>query len=240
MSIYEKFNFKPKPVFLKVGVVKSLENSNDKNRKDRVLVSFLNEESECYASMMYNYFGENFGSIWYPDPGTIVVVAFIDNCLDGAIIIGCLNKYEKNLLSLTKENEKEFTKHKNGITVEFSNKQNEYKISVSTKDEKEKLVIDLDNENVTINNKSESLKFFFDFKESKVSIKSKEVSIELEQDMNIKCKDVNFDLQGKFVVKGSGMSVETKGEMNMKSNGNVKIESSIGTDIKSNGMININ
>lgn len=240
MSLYKTFNFQPDPIFLKIGIVKSLDNSNDKNRKDRILVSFLNEESECYASMMYNYFGEKFGGLWYPDPGTIVVVAFIDNCLDGAVIIGCLNKYEEDLLPLTKENEKQFIKHKNGTTIEFLNKENESKISISTKDEKEKLIIDLNNENIQINNQSETLKFFFDFKESKVNLKSKELVVELEENMSIKCKNVNFELQDKFIVKGSGMSLETNGEMSMKSKGNVKIESSTGTDIKSSGIININ
>lgn len=240
MAFYETFNFQPDPIFLKIGVVKSLDNSNDKNRKDRILVSFLNEESECYASMMYSYFGEKFGGLWYPDPGTIVVVAFIDNCLDGAIIIGCLNKYEEDLLPLTKENDKQFIKHKNGMTLEFLNKENESKISVSTKDEKEKIIIDLDNENIQINNQSETLKFFFDFKESKVSLKSKELLIELEENMNVKCKKANFEVQDKFTVKGSGMSLETNGEISIKSQGSVKIESSAGTDIKSSGIVNIN
>ena len=231
MSIYETFDFNPDPLFLKVGVVKSLENSNDKEHKDRILVSFFYEESECYASMMYSYFGEKFGKVWYPDPGTIVVVAFLYNCLDCAIIIGCLNKYEENLLPITEENNTEIIKHKNGSTLEFFNKENESKITVTTKDEKEKITIDLDNENIQINNKDETSKFIFDFKESKISLKSKELCIELEEGINIKGKNINIDLDNKLTFKGNGLSMETNGEMQMKSNGSIEIKSN---------MVNIN
>ena len=218
-------------MFLKIGVVKSLDNKKDKNRKDRILVSFLSEESECYASMLYNYFGEKFGSVWYPDPGTIVVVAFVENCVDGAVILGCLNKYQENLLPIDKENNKEFFKHKNGVSVEFANKEGESKITIATP-KKEEIVIDLENQNLQINNEAKNVSFNFNFKEAKAEIKLKEMTINFEENLNIKSKGISIELNDKLSIKSSGIE--------MNSTGNIKIESSAGTDIKSSGMVNIN
>ena len=210
---YENSKISPNPMFLKVGIVKSLDNKKDKNRKDRILVSFLSEGSECYASMLYNYFGEKFGSVWYPDPGTIVVVAFVENCVDGAVILGCLNKYQENLLPIDKENDKEFFKHKNGVSVEFANKEGESKITIATP-KKEEVVIDLENQSLQINNEAKNVSFNF------------------EENLNIKSKGISIELNDKLSIKSSGIE--------MNSTGNIKIESSAGTDIKSSGIVNIN
>lgn len=217
---------------LKIGIVKSLDNQNDEKRKNRILVSFLNESSECYASMMYNYFGEEFGHVWYPDPGTIVVVAFLEDCIDGAIIIGFLNQYEKDLLPINTENNDEVFKHKNGANIKFSNKEGDTKIIVSTKDEQESLSFDLDNEKVEIKNKDDSTKLEIDFKESKMSLKFKTIEIEVDESMKIKSKKTEIDSGDKFSLKASGTEIN--------SSGNLKLESGSGTDIKSSGMVNIN
>ena len=217
---------------LKIGIVKSLDNQKDENRKDRILVSFLNEDSECYASVMYNYFGEEFGHIWYPDPGTIVVVAFLENCVDGAIIIGCLNQYEKDLLPISTENNDEIFKHKNGTSVKFSNKEGESKINISTKDDQESLSIDLDNEKIEIKDKNKLTKLEVDFKESKINLKCKKIELEIDDSIDINGNNFKIDCNGKFSLKASGIDIS--------SGGNLKIESSSGTDIKSSGIVNIN
>ena len=233
MSFNEYSNFQQRQYMsLKVGIVKSLDNSKDNNRKDRILVSFLNEESECFASMLYNYFGEKFGTVWYPDPGTIVVVAFLENCIDRAVIIGCLNKYEEDILPIKTENNEEVFKHKNGTLVKFENKEDASKIIINTKDDKETITIDLTNENFEVKNKDDTTKFNINFKESKIEIKSKSVSFEIEESFNIKSKTFGIELNDKFTLKGAGIE--------MNSSGNMSMESSAGTDIKSSGMININ
>ena len=150
--IYESFAKDP-IMHLKIGVVKSLDNQKDNKRKDRILVFFPDEGSECFASVMYNYAGKDYGNFWYPDPDTIVVVAFIENCLDGAVIIGCLNKYTNDLHPINKENSKDFFKHKNGTTIEFFNKDKNSNISIKTKDDKEIIDIDFEKENLNIKNK---------------------------------------------------------------------------------------
>ncbi|MBO6127130.1 MAG: hypothetical protein J6P21_03985 [Clostridia bacterium] len=229
---YKYNNFQQQNMFLKLGIVKSLDNSKDTNRKDRILVSFLNEESECFASMLYNYFGEKFGTVWYPDPGTIVVVAFLENCIDRAVILGCLNKYEEDILPISTDNKQEVFKHKNGTLVKFENQEDAPKITINTKDDKEIINIDLANENFEIKNKDESTKLIINFKESKIEIKSKSISFEAEENFNIKSKILNIELSDKFTLKGAGIELNSSGNMN--------IESSAGTDIKSNGIININ
>lgn len=217
---------------LKVGIVKSLSNSEDKNRQDRILISFLNEESECYASMLYNYFGEEFGTVWYPDPGTIVVVAFLENCVDRAVIVGCLNNYKQDLLPISTENKQEVFKHKNGTLVKFENASDAPKITITTKDDKETLTIDLANENFEVKNSDDSTKLTVNFKESKIEVKSKSINFEVEEAFSIKSKTLSIELNDKFTLKGTGIE--------MNSSGNMSMESSAGTDIKSNGMVNIN
>ena len=217
---------------LKVGIVKSLSNSEDKNRQDRILISFLNEESECYASMLYNYLGEEFGTVWYPDPGTVVVVAFLENCVDRAVIVGCLNNYKKDLLPISTENKQEVFKHKNGTLVKFENAEDAPKITITTKDDKETLTIDLANENFEVKNSDDSTKLTVNFKESKIEVKSKSINFEVEEAFNIKSKTLSIELNDKFTLKGTGIE--------MNSSGNMCMESSAGTDIKSNGMVNIN
>ena len=217
---------------LKVGIVKSLSNSEDKNRQDRILISFLNEESECYASMLYNYFGEEFGTVWYPDPGTVVVVAFLENCVDRAVIVGCLNNYKQDLLPISTENKQEVFKHKNGTLVKFENAEDAPKITITTKDDKETLTIDLANENFEVKNSDDSTKLTVNFKESKIEVKSKSINFEVEEAFSIKSKTLSIELNDKFTLKGTGIE--------MNSSGNMSMESSAGTDIKSNGMVNIN
>ncbi len=217
---------------LKVGIVKSLSNSEDKNRQDRILISFLNEESECYASMLYNYFGEEFGTVWYPDPGTVVVVAFLENCVDRAVIVGCLNNYKQDLLPISTENKQEIFKHKNGTLVKFENAEDAPKITITTKDDKETLTIDLANENFEVKNSDDSTKLTVNFKESKIEVKSKSINFEVDEAFSIKSKTLSIELNDKFTLKGTGIE--------MNSSGNMSIESSAGTDIKSNGMVNIN
>ena len=217
---------------LKAGIVKSLSNSEDKNRQDRILISFLNEESECYASMLYNYFGEEFGTVWYPDPGTIVVVAFLENCVDRAVIVGCLNNYKQDLLPISTENKQEVFKHKNGTLVKFENASDAPKITITTKDDKETLTIDLANENFEVKNSDDSTKLTVNFKESKIEVKSKSINFEVEEAFSIKSKTLSIELNDKFTLKGTGIE--------MNSSGNMSMESSAGTDIKSNGMVNIN
>ena len=238
--IYESFTRDP-VMYLKIGVVKSLDNSKDNKRKDRVLVFFPDEGSECFASVMYNYAGKDYGNFWYPDPDTIVVVAFIENCLDGAIIIGCLNKYENNLHPINKENNKDFFKHKNGTTVEFFNKDKESKISIKTKEEKETIDIDFEKEILDIKSKNNDTEFKFDFKNSKISIKCKEMDLEIAEKLNIKGKSVNVDLNDKCNIKAAGINFESKGDLSIKSSGGAaKMQSATGITIKSNGMVNIN
>lgn len=228
---YQKSNFYNHYVSLKVGIVKSLDGSRDSGHKDRILISFLNESSECYASMLYNYLGEKFGKIWYPDPGTIVVVGFLENCIDRAVIIGCLNKYSENIMPISGDNKKEILKHKNGTLVKFENKDSP-KITINTTDNKETVIIDLANENFEIKNKDDSTKITINFKESKIGIKCKSINFELSEGINIKSKKFGVELTDKFSLQGTGIEI--------KSSGNMKLESSAGTDIKSSGMVNIN
>jgi hypothetical protein len=227
-----KYNNNNQYMPLKVGIVKSLSNSGDKNRQDRILISFLNEESECYASMLYNYFGEEFGTVWYPDPGAVVVVAFLENCVDRAVIVGCLNNYKKDLLPISTENKQEVFKHKNGTLVKFENATDAPKITVTTKDNKETLTIDLANENFEVKNSDDSTKLTINFKESKIEVKSKSINFEVEESFSIKSKTLSIELSDKFTLKGTGIE--------MNSSGNMSMESSAGTDIKSSGMVNIN
>ena len=182
--------------------------------------------------MLYNYFGEEFGTVWYPDPGTIVVVAFLENCVDRAVIVGCLNNYKQDLLPISKENKQEVFKHKNGTLVKFENAEDAPKITITTKDDKETLTIDLANENFEVKNSDDSTKLTVNFKESKIEVKSKSINFEVEEAFNIKSKTLSIELNDKFTLKGTGIE--------MNSSGNMSMESSAGTDIKSNGMVNIN
>lgn len=238
--IYESFTRDP-IMYLKIGIVKSLDNSKDNKRKDRVLVFFPDEGSECFASVMYNYAGKDYGNFWYPDPDTIVVVAFIENCIDGAIIIGYLNKYENNLHPINKENNKDFFKHKNGTIIEFSSKDKESKMSIKTKDDKETIDIDFEKEILNIKNKSQDAEFKLDLKNSKISIKCKEIELDVSETLNIKSKSININLSDKCNIKSSGINFESKGDISIKSSGGAtNVQSATGVTIKSNGMVNIN
>ena len=105
-------------------------------------------------------------------------------------------------------------------------------IIATTKDNKETLTIDLANENFEVKNSDDSTKLTVNFKESKIEVKSKSINFEVEEAFNIKSKTLSIELNDKFTLKGTGIE--------MNSSGNMSMESSAGTDIKSNGMVNIN
>ena len=94
------------------------------------------------------------------------------------------------------------------------------------------MTIDLANENFEVKNSDDSTKLVVNFKESKIEVKSKSINFEVEEAFNIKSKTLSIELNDKFTLKGTGIE--------MNSSGNMSMESSAGTDIKSNGMVNIN
>ena len=152
--------------------------------------------------------------------------------MDRAVIVGCLNNYKQDLLPISTENKQEVFKHKNGTLVKFENAEDAPKITITTKDDKETLTIDLANENFEVKNSDDSTKLTVNFKESKIEVKSKSINFEVEEAFNIKSKTLSIELNDKFTLKGTGIE--------MNSSGNMSMESSAGTDIKSNGMVNIN
>jgi len=211
--MYDIINFKSisSPLYLKIGIVKSLEDPENKNR---ILISFPHENSECYASMLWSYLGENFGKFHYPEPGVVAVIGFVDNQIFGALIIGYLDKSEEKILPLTKENEKEIIKYKNGTSVEFDNKTDKFVVKVETL-KKDQMVVDLENQEIQIKNESNSLNISYNFKESEINFKCKKIKLESEK-ITVNTESLEISSSNKLDINCGNGSIKANSNLDIK------------------------
>ena len=183
------------------------------------------------AKFLYSYLGTNYKHIWQPKVGTKVLVFFSGDGADDGIILGCLEKKdEESLLSCSDKGEKELFQHENGSKVEFQNTENDCKIKVSTPKEDE-VNIDLNNQVLEMKNKGGNLCLSFDFKESKITLKSNELSIEATKSIALKAADFKVESSNSFELKS--------GSININANQNINISANATTNIKGQS-INLN
>ena len=176
------------------------------------------------ASMLHFYMGDSYEIVWQPKVGMKVLVYFIDGNINRGVILGFLEKKDhQNILEFSEDGDRAAIKYENGIQIDFANKENERKIEINTPKE-ELISLDLDNQIFELKNKksSETLSVSFNLKDSKISIKSDDLSIESK----------------KITVKGDSLSVELDNDCKFKC-GSFKTESNGGVDIQANAALNL-
>ncbi|BED92118.1 MAG: hypothetical protein CfP315_0704 [Candidatus Improbicoccus pseudotrichonymphae] len=232
-SIYElkKNNFQR--FDLKIGIVKSLE---DEENKNRVLVSLVDEELEIWAQIMTNYVGVESGNIRYPDVGTPSVVGFFDGDLQRAIILGYIfSEQFKTVLALDKENKKEIYINKAGIKTEITNEPDKLIIDILTKKE-HRFLYNEEQETLEIKNKNGDFSFLVNFKESEVILNAKKFTLKGEKDSFVFEDGSSFAFNsdsGDFKVNSNNLAIETKNAADVKTSaGKFTVKGSGGVDVQ--------
>lgn len=176
------------------------------------------------AVMLHFYMGDSYEVVWQPKVGMKVLVYFIDGNINRGVILGFLEKKDhQNILEFSEEGNKAAVRYENGVQFDFSNKENERKIEISTPKE-EFISFDLDNQMFEVKNKKteETLSVSVDFRESKIVLKSNSLNIDAK----------------KITINGESLSLEMKDKCEVKC-GSFKVDSSGGVDISASAAANI-
>ena len=175
------------------------------------------------AQLLYPYLGSHYKHIWQPKIGTKALVFFSGDNSDGAIVLGFLEKdTDEPVLQFSDEGNKELFQHENGTKVEFTNSDDQKQIKVTTPKEDE-INIDLDNQFFEIKSKDDRIQVIFNFKDSKITIKSDELS---------------FEATKSFLLKTPSFKIETSDSIDIES-GSFNLNSSKNVDISSTSTLNI-
>ena len=184
------------------------------------------------AVVLHSYLGDGFKNVWQPKVDSKVLVCFLNGDINCGVVLGFLEKKNDDpILKFSKDGDKGLFQHENGTKVEFFNKEGERKIEITTPKE-EFVSLDLDNQKLEVKNKKsgETLSVSLDFKDSKVELKSEELTINTKN-INITGESVKIDLKNGFDVKS--------GSVNLSSNGSVDVKASSSANIKGQ-TINLN
>jgi hypothetical protein len=213
----------------KIGVVKSLE---DPNKKNRVQVIFPDEGFEVWAEMMFLKFSKDSHSVSFPHVSDTVVVLFPVGFVP--VILGYV--HGKNVipdpLALTKDNKKEGFKTRSEITCDITNEPNKAKITLTAKDGTV-FLYDQENSTIGINDKDKKTAILMDIKNGKMLVQAKEITFQGEKDTIIlkEGESLTFKTAGKFVVEANDVQITAQSSVKI-SGGNINVEGSGNTVIK--------
>ena len=176
------------------------------------------------ARFLYSYLGSNYKHIWQPEIGTKVLVFFSGEYTDDGIILGCLEKpKDESLLQFSDERDKEIFQHENGSKIEFQNKENDCKVKLSTP-KGDEVNIDLNNQILEIKNESGHLCLSFKFKESKIELKSDELSVETTKSIMFKASDIKIEASNSFELKSSSVNINSNQNIDISARGSANVK----------------
>lgn len=223
---------------LRRGVVKDL---NDPEKLNRVKVTITNESMEMpFADVMARFAGETYGTVFIPQKGEEVVVGFLDGKLNDPVILGSVyNSKDKPPIEIPQENDLMFIQFPAGLKIEINNKQDEQKITITTK---KGHVISLDdgsNEQLEINEKSSKTSFRVDFKKGEIELKAdSKISLMAGQDSLTveKQKGVSVSSSsGKLQVDANSISLKAQTNLECQASSQFTAKGTAGAEVSSTG-----
>lgn len=207
-----------------IGVVVKNDSTNDSAKPGpglvKVKIPLLGMQESNWARIASFMAGKERGAFFLPEVGDEVLVAFENGDVNRPFIMGALwnGKDTPPDTNSDGKNNTRIIKSRNGHILQFSDKQNEEKITLkSCKGH----ILELDDkngeENIKVIDKSGNNKIVISTKDKKITINSE--------------KDIEISAKGKF-------SVSAK-DIEMKSSGATKLEASSSMDVKASANMTI-
>lgn len=207
-----------------IGVVVKNDSANDSDKPGpglvKVKIPLLGMQESNWARIVSFMAGKERGAFFLPEVGDEVLVAFENGDVNRPFIMGALwnGKDAPPDTNSDGKNNTRIIKSRNGHILQFSDKQNEEKITLkSCKGH----ILELDDkngeENIKVIDKSGNNKIVISTKDNKITVNSD--------------KDIEFSAKGKF-------SVSAK-EIEMKSSAATKFEASSSMDVKASSNMTI-
>lgn len=237
-----------------LGVVLGIVVKNyDPEMKGRVCVQIpvrdedANELKWARVAMLSG--GKEWGHYFLPEVGDQVLLVFEQGNIEKPYVIGCVSRENDRFLTraVTEDNQIKKIVTKNGNTIQFDDMQEEDgkqdKISVYTAGKAHQLVLDNENNKISLSDKAGNNKIEIESENGKIEIKTEhklniKVGDNLELVMNADSGTVSIKCE-KFKVDASGgVDINSSGKLGMEG-GNIKIGASSVLKIESSGMASI-
>lgn len=222
---------------LHVGIVAALAGDPDNNQRIKVQIPLLNTKPDTvWARLSQFAASKEVGSFFIPSVGDEVILGFMNNDPNQAIVLGCLysSKYAPPY-KLTDENQKRAFITPQKLQIEMDD---EKKIITIITPAKNSIVINDDAKTITLKDQSKN----------EIVMGDSGIQITSDKDITLKAKgNITLDAKGKVGIKATqdatveGMNVTAKAQTSLKMSGSASAElSASGQTTVKGGMVMIN
>lgn len=222
---------------LQIAKVVKLEGDPYSEYKIQIEIPVLNDkENTLWARLGAMWASPQYGSFFIPDVGDEVIVAFINNDPNQAVVIGSLySSKQKPPYELEAKNDIHAIVTKSGMKIEF--KEEDKVISIETPG----------GNKIQISDKDKGIQLT-DQNSNKIIMNDSEVTIESAKALNLKAKTnivieagANLNIKAKSNLTAEGVNVEAKAQAQFTAKGNAKAElSASGQTVVKGAMVMIN
>lgn len=205
-------------------MVATVTNISDPDNLGRVKLKFPMREHEHesdWAPIASLMSGSNMGTLFIPEVGDEVLVAFHLGHLNQPYVIGCLWNQNNKPPAKDEKNNLRKIRSRDGHELIFDDTANAGKVTLKTKGGIQ-MIIDDQNEKITVGTKSDQQSVVLEGKTAgTVTIKSGTNKITIDNKGDIKIESTKA-----VTVKSTQMNLEATATMNIKANAQLNIESS--------------
>lgn len=222
---------------LHVGVIEALAGDPDSGNRIKVQIPLLNTKPDTVWARLSQFAASNgVGSFFIPSVGDEVVLGFLNNDPNHAVILGCLYS-AKNVppYEITDDNYKRAFISPEKLKIELDD---EKKVITIITPGKNSIVIDDDRKNITLKDQNKN----------EIVMRESGVQITSDKDIVLKAKgNISLDAKGQVAVKAAqnttleGMNVIAKAQTSLKMTGSASAElSASGQTTVKGAMVMIN
>ena len=208
-----------------------------------VMIHTRDEESNIirWARVAMPYLGTEYGFYFLPEVGDEVLVIFEEGNIEKPFVIGCIPKAGDSFVKKSKDennrNKRIITRNGNMISIldEKEGEGAQDSMELRTAGEDKSHYIRLDNKKKTITLSDAEGKCLVEMKSDKgvISVKAeKKLLINVGDDISVAMND------GKITINAKQLSLQTEGAINMKAEGNARLEGSAVT-VNGSGKIDV-
>ncbi|MDR2074579.1 MAG: phage baseplate assembly protein V [Oscillospiraceae bacterium] len=226
---------------IRLGIVKSLEDYENTNK---ILVNFPRDSVEVWCNITTRDAGKNYGSVVYPNVGSHVLTAFLDESFDSGFILCCVynSSAAPNPLGLTPSNQYEITKTRSGTEVKIDNEAGNETITVKDKNDNS-FSYSFESGVVKLGNQSGETSIEIDLKKNEITISSSKITLDVKTGKVViqGGESSSFDFEsasGKFNVDSADVKISAKNSFSAKAGSAAEL-SAAGTASISAEMIKI-
>ena len=222
---------------LHVGIVEALAGDPDSGSRIKVQIPLLNTKPDTVWARLSQIAASNaVGSFFIPSVGDEVILGFLNNDPNNAIILGCLYSAKRvPPYEITDDNYKRAFISPEKLKIELDD---EKKVITIITPAKNSIVINDDGKTITLKDQNKN----------QIQMGENGIQVTSDKDITLKAKgNISFDAKGKVGIKATqdttieGMNVTAKAQTSLKLTGNASAElSASGQTTVKGAMIMIN